>query len=128
SGSVGTGALLKLSGADYVTMGLVPLSKLGGAEENPFWLRTLLKWMRAHGRRFYNFGGLETFKAKFNPRSWEPIYAISNEPNFSPLVLYAVAGAFTKRPVWVAILVGLRRAARREWKESKSRFVTRTER
>jgi phosphatidylglycerol lysyltransferase len=108
---------IEAEGASYVTMGLVPLSKLGGAEENPLWLRTLLSWMRSHGQRFYNFGGLETFKAKFNPSLWEPIYAISNESNFSAPMLYAVAGAFTKRPVWVAIVVGLRRAARREVRE-----------
>ncbi|PQV63576.1 phosphatidylglycerol lysyltransferase [Abditibacterium utsteinense] len=109
-------------GAQYITMGLVPLSILGGREENPFWLGLLLTWMRAHGRRFYNFGGLETFKSKFHPRSWEPIYAISNRPEFSPAMLYAVAGAFTRRPVWLALWLGLRRALRQEvrWKKAKN--------
>ena len=53
-------------------------------------------WIRAHGRRFYNFNGLDAFKAKFQPETWEPIYAISNEARFSPLTLYAVASAFTQ--------------------------------
>jgi len=70
----------------------------------------------AHGRRFYNFGGLESFKAKFEPQEWESIYAISNQEHFSPRTLYAIAAAFTKRPVWVALSGGLRRAVRREWK------------
>lgn len=110
-------ATIAREGADYVTMGLVPLSLRGGdGEENPLWLKALLAWTRAHGRRFYNFGGLEAFKAKFEPREWEPIYAISNEAHFSPRTLYAVAAAFTRRPVWVSLSGGLRRAVRREWK------------
>ena len=108
-------------GAQYLTMGLVPLSLLGGREENPLWLRLILALMRAHGRRFYNFDGLETFKSKFHPRSWEPIYAISNQKEFSPAMLYAVAGAFTRRPVWLALFLGFRRALRQEtrWLKTK---------
>ena len=33
----------------------------------------LSKWVRAHGKRFYNFEGLEAFKSKFRPDGWEPI-------------------------------------------------------
>ncbi|RYG72742.1 DUF2156 domain-containing protein, partial [bacterium] len=117
-------AVIAGEGASYITMGLVPLSKLGSEdEENPLWLQLLIRWTRAHGRRFYNFGGLETFKAKFEPTSWEPIYAISNQTEFSPRVLYAVAAAFTRRPVWVSLSGGLRRAVRREvkwWREAKA--------
>jgi phosphatidylglycerol lysyltransferase len=110
-------AAIAAEGASYVGMGLVPLSERGGAgENNPFWLQVLLAWTRAHGNRFYNFGGLEKFKAKFEPSYWEPIYAISNQPQFSPRTLYAVAAAFTRRPVWVSLSGGLRRAIRREWK------------
>ncbi len=86
------------SGSEYVTLGLSPLSKRGGAGEEvpaPFWLRTLLAWVRAHGRRFYNFEGLDAFKAKFQPERWEPVYAIANEPHFPPTALYAIAAAFT---------------------------------
>src|SRR5262249_18831948 len=48
---------LALSGARYVTMGLAPLSDCAGpiGVTEPLWLRVLLGWMRAHGRRFYNF-------------------------------------------------------------------------
>jgi phosphatidylglycerol lysyltransferase len=104
------------SGSTYVTMGLVPLSSQGVSqpEDNPIWLRGLTRWVRAHGRRFYNFEGLEAFKAKFRPDSWEPIFAISNEPHFSFRTLYAVAAAFTKSPPWLAILRGLARAVRQE--------------
>ena len=108
-------------GAHYVTMGLVPLSLRGGENHpNPWWLRVLLGRTRAHGLRFYNFDGLERFKNKFHPAQWEPIYAIANQPNFSPRVLYAVASAFTRRPVLSALVLGLRRAIRQEvaWKRA----------
>ncbi len=83
----------------YVTLGLVPLS--GNVPEdgpvNPAWLALLFKWLRAHGRRFYDFEGLETFKSKFRPEEWEPIYAISTEERFSFKTLWAVTAAFSHR-------------------------------
>lgn len=100
----------------YVTMGLVPLSQHGALphEENPAWLKLLLAWTRAHGRRFYNFDGLEKFKAKFNPDAWEAIYAISNEANFSPRTLYAIAAAFTSTPPILAVARGALKAINQE--------------
>ncbi|HJR08137.1 MAG TPA: DUF2156 domain-containing protein [Pyrinomonadaceae bacterium] len=88
---------LAAEGAEYLTLGLAPLSEKAcvPAKQNPFWLRTLLGWVRAHGRRFYNFEGLEAFKTKFQPERWEPVYAIANERTFSPVTLYAVAAAFS---------------------------------
>jgi phosphatidylglycerol lysyltransferase len=82
-------------GSEYVTLGLAPLSQHGpdGAPE-PFWIRAILAWVRAHGRRFYNFEGLDRFKSKFNPDRWEPVYAIAAAPRFPPSALYAIAGAF----------------------------------
>jgi phosphatidylglycerol lysyltransferase len=105
-------------GSSYVTMGLVPLSRQGAPAEdrNPLWLRILTKWVRAHGRRFYNFGGLEAFKAKFRPMYWEPIYAISNERRFSFRTLYAIAAAFTNISPVVAVLRGAVKAVRQEAK------------
>ncbi|HVT11146.1 MAG TPA: DUF2156 domain-containing protein [Fimbriimonadaceae bacterium] len=106
------------SGSTYVTMGLVPLSSQGAPKPvgNPVWLAWLMAWVRAHGRRFYNFSGLEAFKAKFRPDYWEPIYAISNEPRFSFRTLYAIAAAFTKSPPLVAVAKGMLRALRQEVK------------
>jgi phosphatidylglycerol lysyltransferase len=103
-------------GACYATMGLVPLSQrvpLKSAD-NPLWLRVLLAWLRAHGRRFYNFQGLEEFKAKFRPEDWEPIYAIANEARFSPRSLYAIAAAFSGVPPWVAVASGMVKALAQE--------------
>ncbi len=103
-------------GAQYVTMGLVPLSENGRlpGEENPAWMKVLLAWTRAHGRRFYNFGGLESFKAKFMPDEWESIYAISHERHFSPRSLYAIGAAFTDQAPLLAVARGLGKAARQE--------------
>jgi lysylphosphatidylglycerol synthetase-like protein (DUF2156 family) len=85
------------AGATYATLGLSPLSQRAAISppHQPLWLRLLLHWVRLHGARFYNFGGLDTFKAKFNPQSWEPIYAIAEGKRFSPTALYAIAGAFS---------------------------------
>lgn len=104
------------SGADYVTMGLVPLSRNTWQPENynPLWLRLVLSWVRAHGRRFYNFDGLDRFKAKFQPESWEAIYAVSNEPRFSFATLYAIADAFSEGSAIHAVTRGLLRAAAQE--------------
>lgn len=83
-------------GARFVTLGLAPLSERAGAigEGEPLWLRVLLRWLRAHGRRFYNFRGLDAFKASLAPESWEPIYAIVPGTRVTPRALWAVAGAF----------------------------------
>lgn len=88
---------LAASGSRYVTLGLSPLSARStvGQVPTPLWLRLLLGWLRAHGRRFYNFEGLDAFKAKLGPQHWEPLYAVADRPSFSPLALHAMAGAFT---------------------------------
>lgn len=95
--------------AAYVTLGLSPLSwRAEIRTDDPFWLRLTFRWVRAHGSRFYNFRGLEAFKAKFQPDHWEPIYAISNERRFSPSTLYAIAAAFSSGSpivlVWRALI------------------------
>jgi phosphatidylglycerol lysyltransferase len=107
---------LAADGARYVTMGLVPLSKNTWvpSDYNPLWLRFALSWVRAHGRRFYNFDGLDRFKAKFLPHAWEPIYAISNEPRFSFSTLYAIADAFSDGSPIRAVLKGIGKAVRQE--------------
>ena len=104
------------SGAEYVTMGIVPLSlhALPNLGSNPNWLEILAKWVRAHGRRFYNFDGLDRFKSKFHPQEWEPIVVISKEPQFSVKTLLAIAAAFSDgSPTW-AMSRAILKAARQE--------------
>ncbi|HLS47653.1 MAG TPA: DUF2156 domain-containing protein [Gemmatimonadales bacterium] len=109
---------LARGGAEYLSLGLAPLavSRAGpeGSATPPLWLRLMLGWMRAHGRRFYNFRGLEAFKAKFEPMRWEPVYAISNEPEITPRTAYAIASAFTGGAPLRTAVRGLGWAALRE--------------
>ncbi len=104
------------SGGEYVTLGLSPLSQRAGipAGANRFPLGLLLSWVRAHGRRFYNFDGLDAFKAKFQPEWWEPVYAIAGERRFSLQSLYAIASAFTGGAPVATGLRAIRRAIGQE--------------
>jgi phosphatidylglycerol lysyltransferase len=85
------------TGSRYATLGLSPLSEHAGlvGDGQPAWLRLVLHWVRAHGRRFYNFRGLEAFKASAQPMAWEPIFAIAPGRRFTPMLLRAIAGAFS---------------------------------
>lgn len=107
---------LAADGAEYVTMGLVPLSTLGAPpEHNPLLMRFILGWVRLHGQRFYNFNGLEHFKAKFYPQEWEPIWVVSREKAPSVRTLWAVAGAFGQQSPLRLMIRGIRRAIRQEY-------------
>ena len=103
-------------GAELVSLGLSPLSKRAGIvqENQPFWIKLMLGWMRAHGRRFYNFDGLDAFKAKFLPESWEPVWAITGERRINPRTLWAITGAFADGSPVVMVAKALARAAQRE--------------
>jgi phosphatidylglycerol lysyltransferase len=116
-------------GYKYATLGLSPLSTRASVApfRNPFWLRILLAWMRIHGQRFYNFDGLDAFKAKLRPAKWEPVFAIYNESYIPIKAFYAIASAFSENKPVKLILGGLRRALMTEirWvkqKVSKMRF------
>ena len=112
---------------DYATLGLSPLSKRATIEpfENPMWLRIVLAWMRKHGQRFYNFDGLDAFKSKLQPERWEPVFAISNEPQFSAGTLYSIARAFSENHPVKLVLGGLARAAATEVSWLKTSIVRR---
>ncbi len=105
-------------GDDYLSMGLVPLALHAHNEirKNPLWLRALMAWARAHGRRFYHFDGLESFRQKMAPARWETLYAITNEPRFTPAAFYALVAAFCEGSVTNMVLRGLGRAAQTELK------------
>jgi len=107
--------ILTNDGCEYATLGLSPLSRRADIEpfDDPFWLRILLAWMRKHGQRFYNFDGLDHFKAKLCPDRWEPVFAISNERSVSLRTFYAIAGAFSGNDT-LGLLTGLRRAVKTE--------------
>ena len=116
---------LAADGAQYVTLGLSPLSRRSGVAppRQHLWLRALLAWTRAHGRRFYNFEGLDAFKAKFMPEYWEPIWAITSERRLTLWTLYAIAEAFGKMspPALVARALGRAVAKEIEWLRRRGR-------
>lgn len=103
--------------AAFLSLGIVPLSRRAEEQDDaPWWLRGLLAWVRAHGRRFYNFDGLDNFKAKFGPVDWEPVYAILGRPRVAPGLLWDVLTAVTGgSPAAFFAAAGIR-AARAEWR------------
>ena len=103
-------------GCEYATLGLSPLSKRADVEpfDNPVWLRVTLAWLRKHGQRFYNFDGLDAFKAKLRPERWEPVFALTNEASVSPRTLYAIASAFSGNAPFKLLFGGLVKAAATE--------------
>lgn len=107
---------LAADGYDYATLGLAPLSRRADIKpfQNPLWLRLFLAWMRKHGQRFYNFDGLDAFKAKLQPEEWEPVFAVVNEPRISPRTLYAIASAFSGNEPIRLFMGGLWRALNTE--------------
>jgi phosphatidylglycerol lysyltransferase len=103
-------------GAKYVTLGLSPLSRHSRFDSHrmPSWLRLVLRWVRAHGRRFYNFEGLDQFKSKFAPDAWEEVVALSDSRHFSPRALWAVAAAFAQGSPLMLVVRATARAAGQE--------------
>ena len=103
-------------GSRFATLGLAPLSRRAAGDDDkaPLWLEAVLGWVRAHGRRFYNFDGLDHFKARLRPDRWDPVYAIVDRPSFSPRALWAIAGAFSGGSPLRTISGGLVRAMRWE--------------
>lgn len=103
-------------GARYLTLGLSPLSRHSrfDLQRMPRWLRLVLRWVRAHGRRFYNFEGLDRFKAKFAPGEWEEIVALADAPRFPPRALWAIAAAFAQGSPVMLVTRAVARALRQE--------------
>jgi phosphatidylglycerol lysyltransferase len=107
---------LSRAGATYVTLGLSPLSRHAGFDSRrmPAWLRLVLRWVRAHARRFYDFEGLDRFKAKFTPDEWEDIVALADAPRFPPRALWAIASAFSQGSPVALVARALARAGLQE--------------
>ncbi len=105
-------------GRKYATLGLVALADElpGEMNRNPWWMRRLISLARAHANRFYNFRGLLQFRRKLGPETWESVYAIVNEPNFTPATFYDLGGAFSGISPALALAIGVAKAARQETK------------
>ncbi len=114
---------LAAGGAEYLTLGLAPLSRHSRFDRGlmPAWLRLALPLVRGWGRRFYNFEGLDSFKAKFEPEEWEEIVALADAKRFPPRALWAIAAAFSAGNPLLLVVRALWRAARQEsrWAATK---------
>lgn len=118
---------LAKEGYEYATLGLSPLSTRAdiAAFKNPLWLRFLIGWARLHGKRFYNFDGLDKFKNKLRPERWEPIFAISGEPRLSLRTIYAIASAFSENKPFALVSGALKKALSAELKWLAGKFKRR---
>ena len=87
--------------ATMVTLGLAPLARRGRPLVNraPRWLDALLHALRAHGRHFYNFEGLEAFKSKYGRSRWDSVYASLAPDTSLPRALLAITAAFSGEPL-----------------------------
>ena len=111
-------------GSSYATLGLAPLSARGESRLSPpsLWLHAVLRWVRAHGRRFYNFAGLESFKASLQPAGWEPVFAVVEGTRFTPRMLRAVAGVFSGGAPELLVARAVLSAARQEARRLRTRI------
>lgn len=118
---------LAADGARYVTLGLSPLSAHSrfDAARMPWWLRTALRVVRAHGRRFYDFQGLDHFKQKFEPEEWEEIVALAPGRSFPARALWAIAGVFSQESPVLLLARAIVRGAAQELRWARSRLVAR---
>lgn len=105
---------LAYSGAGYVTLGLAPLSTRAGIAQwpQPPLIQLLLALVRVYGQHFYNFDGLDAFKAKFAPDAWEPVYALVRARHMPIGALYAIASAFSGMALPLFLLRALLRRCR----------------
>lgn len=94
--------MLDDQGAVMLTLGLAPLARRGApiVNRSPSWTRAFLAALRSHGRRFYNFEGLEQFKSKFAGSSWDPVYLSLAPGTRLPRTLLAVTAAFSGEALW----------------------------
>lgn len=94
--------VLDEEGAAMLTLGLAPLARRGVPILNrrPAWASAFFAALRSHGRRFYNFEGLEQFKAKFGGSAWDTIYLSLAPDTGLPRALLAVTAAFSGEALW----------------------------
>ncbi|MDQ0455180.1 phosphatidylglycerol lysyltransferase domain-containing protein [Rhizobium paknamense] len=76
---------LKAEGFARLNLGMAPLSGLSDRPSAPLW-HHLGRFVFENGERFYNFKGVQAFKAKFDP-DWQPRYlAVSDRKALLPVL------------------------------------------
>jgi phosphatidylglycerol lysyltransferase len=88
-------------GAGLITLGLAPLAHRGAprVDRAPGWLTAIFGFLRGHAQRFYNFRGLEAFKAKFGAAQWSPVYCVLSPGSHLGRAMLAITAAFAGEPL-----------------------------
>ena len=82
-----------ISDIQMLTLGLSPLRPSPWQSRNPRWIRIFFAMLRCFGSPFYDFMGVNRFKEKCRPGSWEPLFLMSRH-RITPQTLAAVAKIF----------------------------------
>ena len=80
----------KSQGYGWFSLGMAPLSGLADNALAPLWHK-FGTFIFRHGEHFYNFGGLRSYKQKFNP-VWQPRYLACPRGLMLPRILTNLAG------------------------------------
>jgi phosphatidylglycerol lysyltransferase len=85
-----------VAGFERATLGLAPLSRRSNEALGPrgHWMDRVAEFVREAGIPGYSFGGLEAFKAKFEPQQWLPAFCVSGGGALSAGDMTAIARAF----------------------------------
>lgn len=87
---------LEADGVTYASMGMVALAgvtELSARESRHPWLRGLMRRSYHSLNWLYGFQGLRSFRSKFKPELWEPVYLMSAQP-ITVFTVVAVLRAF----------------------------------
>jgi phosphatidylglycerol lysyltransferase len=78
------------------TLGLAPLAQRSGADSSrpSHWMDKVAEAVREIRMPGYSFAGLESFKAKFTPDEWRPVYCVSGGGRLSLRDMTAMARVF----------------------------------
>lgn len=86
----------KAQGYTFFNLGMAPLSGIENRPHAPRWNR-LASFIYRHGKRFYNFYGLRSYKQKFQPE-WRPLYLAAEGGMGFPRVLLDITLLINRDP------------------------------
>lgn len=84
----------------HITLGLVAGSQFACDRENPWWARVARYSAHRWGGWLYRFGSLENFRAALHPEHWEPVYAVSDRSDLTPVDILRACGAMFRFPLF----------------------------
>jgi len=104
--------LFKSEGAEWVSLGLAPLSGIEIEKGKVTLLEKGMSFMYNNMNKHYGFKTLHEYKKKFAPTNWEPRY-VAHEQNLLPFkVAYVMIKARNVDDMWKQLMAGLWKAGR----------------